>query len=60
MTAPIKVKWGTCSMFVHGMDMNCPLCGELVKSGETHKCETPQPKAKGQKLKANSERSEAL
>jgi hypothetical protein len=52
--AKVKVKWGTCSMFVEGMEMNCPLCGTLVKSGETHNCGTPEPKAKGQKLKAGS------
>jgi hypothetical protein len=39
-----KVSYGACSVFVQGMDMNCPLCGVLVKSGETHKCETKQPK----------------
>jgi uncharacterized C2H2 Zn-finger protein len=51
----VKVKWGTCSMFVDGLDMNCPLCGTLIKSGEkTHYCETPRPKAKSQRLKAGS------
>jgi len=35
----VKVSYGQCSMYVLGMDMNCPLCGVLVKSGENHKCE---------------------
>jgi hypothetical protein len=52
--AKVKVKRGTCSMFVEGMDMNCPLCGTLVKSGESHTCGTLEPKAKSQRLKAGS------
>lgn len=29
---------GSCQMFVSGLEMNCPLCNTLVKSGETHSC----------------------
>lgn len=49
-----KIKYGTFSLFVVGLEMNCPLCGTLVKSGETHKCGTPEPKAKSQRVKAGS------
>jgi hypothetical protein len=35
---------GTCSLSVIGMDMNCPLCGTLVKSGESHSCSKGAPK----------------
>ena len=40
----VKVNYGKCSMYVLGMDMNCPLCGEQVLSGMTHMCEKPEPK----------------
>jgi hypothetical protein len=39
-----KISYGKCTMFVQGMDMNCPMCGVLVKSGEQHACEQPKPK----------------
>jgi hypothetical protein len=40
----VKVS-GTCSIFVLGIDMNCPLCGKLVRSGETpHGCVREEPK----------------
>lgn len=29
-----------CSFTIHGMDMECPACGELVQSGYRHQCET--------------------
>ena len=35
---------GSCQMAVIGMDMNCPLCKTLVKSGESHQCEIVPPK----------------
>jgi hypothetical protein len=54
VTVKAKVRWGTCSMFVEGIDMNCPLCGKLVESGKTHYCETAPPKAKSEKPKASS------
>ena len=39
-----KINYGKCEIEVIGMDMNCPLCGTLVKSGETHACERGEPK----------------
>ena len=39
MTTKTNTNYGKCSMFVEGMDMNCPLCKTLVKSGERHECE---------------------
>jgi hypothetical protein len=43
MTINVKVSASHCSLFVQGMDMNCPLCGTLVKSGERHECSKPEP-----------------
>lgn len=34
----VSVNYGKCSIFVQGMDMNCPLCKALVRSGESHEC----------------------
>jgi len=31
--------YGRCSIFMVGMEMNCPMCGRLVKSGEHHTCQ---------------------
>lgn len=44
MAIKTKINYGKCSIVVQGMEMNCPLCGTLVKSGETHECENRQPK----------------
>ena len=41
--------YGKCSMTVLGLDMNCPLCGVLVKSGESHDCEKSKPKVVSRK-----------
>lgn len=40
--APVQasVSYGRCKIYVQGLDMNCPLCGVLVKSGERHTCST--------------------
>jgi hypothetical protein len=46
----LKVKVGTCSMHVVEMEMKCPLCGVLVRSGESHACSLP-PKPTQKKLK---------
>src|SRR5579872_6149368 len=35
------VKYGHCRISVIGMEMQCPLCKVLVKSGEIHECENP-------------------
>lgn len=40
----MTINYGKCSMVVVGLDMNCPLCGVLVKSGGSHDCETPRAK----------------
>lgn len=40
----IKIS-GSCSMAVIGLDMNCPLCKTLVRSGEAHQCKIVPPKA---------------
>lgn len=36
------VTYGECSIFVQGIEMNCPLCGVLVKSGTHHPCTKPE------------------
>jgi hypothetical protein len=33
-----SVSYGNCTISVLGMDMNCPLCKVLVKSGQRHQC----------------------
>jgi len=38
MSVKVKIS-GSCSMYVLGMDMNCPMCGKLVQSGQNHQCE---------------------
>jgi hypothetical protein len=38
-----KLSYATCSLFVVGLEMDCPLCGLLVKSGQRHTCEKPDP-----------------
>lgn len=45
------VNYGKCSIFVLGMDMNCPLCKTLVLSGESHQCEQHEPKKLPKKRK---------
>lgn len=42
MKVKVKVGSASCSFFVQGMDMNCPLCGVLVLSGERHECSRPE------------------
>ena len=48
----MKISYGKCSMFVQGLDMNCPLCGALVESGQRHECEKAEPQPKRKRLKA--------
>jgi hypothetical protein len=38
------VSYETCSLTVLGMDLTCPLCGVLVKSGSSHNCRKPKPR----------------
>jgi len=33
-----SVASATCLVYVEGMEMTCPLCGTLVRSGERHQC----------------------
>lgn len=44
----IEQEWdeGGCEMFLLGLDLNCPNCGVLVKSGEHHSCKQAKPKKK--------------
>ena len=44
MKVKTTVSYSHCSLFVEGLEMNCPLCGVLVKSGERHQCQQPEPK----------------
>jgi len=34
---------GKCSIAVQGVDMQCPLCKVMVRSGQTHECEQLRP-----------------
>lgn len=50
------VSYGKCSLFVLGIEMNCPMCGVLVESGQHHECEKkelPKPR-KTKRLKADT------
>lgn len=38
----VSVSYANCSLFVVGLDMNCPLCKVLVKSGDHHACTKPE------------------
>lgn len=38
--AQVSVSYGRCEVFVQGLDINCPLCLALVKSGQRHECST--------------------
>jgi len=33
-----NISYGMCSIKVSGMDMTCPFCLTLVKSGQHHQC----------------------
>jgi hypothetical protein len=35
----MKVTYGNCRITVIGMDLQCPLCEEMVLSGSMHECE---------------------
>ena len=37
-----KISYALCSIFVEGLEMKCPLCGVLVKSGVSHECSKPE------------------
>lgn len=40
--AKVSVSYAHCSLFVVGVEMNCPMCKALVKSGERHTCSITQ------------------
>lgn len=42
----MTITYDNCSLYVLGMDLKCPLCGSLVKSGETHRCSSKPTKKK--------------
>ncbi len=53
MSLKTKVNYAECTMFVVGLDMDCPLCGVKVKSGESHQCASkPEPRKVKPKRKA--------
>lgn len=37
-SSSVSVAQSRCSLFVTGLDLNCPLCAVLVRSGEMHTC----------------------
>jgi hypothetical protein len=39
----VEIRRGQCTVVVEGMDMACPLCSTLVRSGEQHFCKTEEP-----------------
>ncbi len=51
-----KTNYSECSIFVLGINMSCPLCGELVESGYRHRCEAPEP-VKAKKPKPNGKKA---
>ncbi len=34
----MKVTYESCTVYVLGLDLNCPMCGVLVPSGVKHAC----------------------
>jgi hypothetical protein len=34
----VRLSYGSCVIYCNGMEINCPLCGRLVKSGQRHEC----------------------
>lgn len=47
----MKVTYESCTVYVVGLDLNCPMCGVLVPSGTLHKCpEANKPKKTRKKV----------
>jgi hypothetical protein len=44
----VTIGYGKCAVWVEGMDMKCPLCGTLVRSGEHHACKVVEPSKRRQ------------
>lgn len=40
----MSVSYGSCYISVIGMEMTCPFCKVVVKSGESHECSPVEPK----------------
>jgi len=41
-----SISVGKCSISVQGVDMQCPLCKVMVRSGQAHECEQGKPARK--------------
>lgn len=41
-----KITYNVCTISVVGMEITCPFCKTLVKSGQTHHCEGNKPKTR--------------
>lgn len=42
----VRVSYAKCQIFQSGLDdMDCPLCGQRVKSGVLHECSRPEKTA---------------
>lgn len=56
--AKVSISYANCSVAVLGIDMHCPLCKTLVKSGERHQCSKPEIEApkKRRKLSEGKEK----
>jgi hypothetical protein len=44
------IRYGLCKIVVHGVDIHCPLCTVLVKSGEKHECSQMEPSYKPKRI----------
>jgi len=62
-TMKVKISLNCCSLHVEGIDMNCPVCGTIVKSRQTHSCAStsnaPKSLQKAVKRPLNSRGSHA-
>lgn len=38
----VEIRRGECDVYVEGMDMPCPLCSTLVRSGQRHHCKATE------------------
>jgi hypothetical protein len=46
-----KLTYSKCHIYVEGLDIQCPMCGVLVTSGQTHDCVGHAKPAKKEKRK---------
>jgi hypothetical protein len=47
----VKVSYELCSIKVRGMEIRCPLCHTVVRSGQSHRCERKKPKGKETRIR---------